>query len=131
MFYDENLDTGSTPDETAFQVMATPAGGSAASFTPTGVSISGAQVKLTFDKPFAHNDALTVSYTKPETSPIQDAAGNDAPEFTTPLVVTNTSTVPQRSPSPGSIPTPAPIIAHAEFRVTRSNTSSKRAGRAD
>ena len=122
--YDENLkSTGSTPAETAFQVMATPAGGSATSFTPTAVSISGAEVSLTFDKPFAHNDALTVTYTKPGTNPIQDAAGNDAPEFTTPLDVTNDSTIPRISIT--AVRTEAtPGLANAEFRVTRSNTSS-------
>ena len=116
--YDETLDGGSTPDKTAFQVMATPAGGSPTSFTPTAVSISGAQVSLTFDKPFAHNDALTVTYTKPSANPIQDPADNDAPEFTT-LDVTNTSTIPRVSIT--AVRTEAtPILNDPEFRITLS-----------
>ena len=105
--YDEDLDTNSTPDKTAFEVMATPAGGSATSFTPTGVEIAGAAVNLTFDKPFAHNDALTVTYTKPATNPIQDLAGNDAPAFTDAPPSPTTAPSPA-SPSPPSAPRPPP-----------------------
>ena len=121
--YDEALDTGSTPDKSAFEVMATPSGGSAASFTPTDVGVNGSTVLLSFAKPFAHNDTLTLTYTKPSSNPIQDVAGNDAPSITTPLVVTNNSTIPRVSIA--WVHTDAsPIIAHAEFRVTRSNTST-------
>ena len=106
--YDETLDGGSTPDKSAFTIMATPAGGAAASFTPTDVLVvNGSTVLLSFAKPFAHNDTLTLTYTKPSSNPIQDVAGNDAPSITTPRRRDQQQHDPPRSPSPGSTPTPA------------------------
>ena len=125
--YNEALKTSSVPDNSVFTVEATPAGGSEAAValaSSGGVTVSGSTVVLKLAVPIAHNDSsVKVTYAKPATGAvIEDANGNDAAGFTD-RAVTNNSAVPRVSiervyadASPG--------IAHAEFRVTRSNTSA-------
>ena len=125
--YNEALKTASVPAVAAFTVKATPAGGSEAVValaSSGGVTVSGSTVVLKLAVPITHNDSsVKVSYAKPTTGAvIEDANGNDAADFTD-RAVTNNSTAPRVSiervhadASPG--------IAHAEFRVTRSNTSA-------
>ena len=125
--YNEALKTASVPAVAAFTVKATPAGGSEAVValaSSGGVTVSGSTVVLKLAVPITHNDgSVKVSYEKPGTGAvIEDANGNDAADFTD-RAVTNNSVAPRVSiervyadASPG--------IAHAEFRVTRSNTSA-------
>ena len=57
--YNEPMKTTSLPGNSAFEVRATPAGGSEAELdlaSSGGVSVSGSTVVLTMDKPIAHND---------------------------------------------------------------------------
>jgi uncharacterized repeat protein (TIGR02059 family) len=74
--YDEPLDTGSVPAASAFS--ATVNGGARG---VSGVSVAGSVVTLTLTTPAAPGDTVTVSYTVPATSPVQDQAGNDAAGF--------------------------------------------------
>ena len=125
--YNEALKTSSVPAVAVFTVEATPAGGSEAAValaSSGGVTVSGSTVVLKLAVPIAHNDSsVKVTYAKPATGAvIEDANGNDAAGFTD-RAVTNNSAVPRVSiervyadASPG--------IAHAEFRVTRSNSSA-------
>ena len=125
--YNEALKTASVPAVAAFTVEATPAGGSEAEValaSSGGVTVSGSTVVLKLAVPITHNDgSVKVTYDKPATGAvIEDANGNDAAGFTD-RAVTNNSVAPRVSiervyadASPG--------IAHAEFRVTRSNTSA-------
>ena len=71
--YNEALDTGSAPGTGAFAVTVD---GSARSVN--GVAVSGSAVRLTLASAVTAGQTVTVSYTKPATNPIQDAAGNDA-----------------------------------------------------
>lgn len=75
--YDEALDSGSTPDETDFQVQV--------NFAPTNValvSVAGSQVVLTLASVPATFDTVSVSYTVPASNPTQDTTGNDAAQLT-------------------------------------------------
>ena len=84
--YDEALDEGSTPAAGAFAV--TVAGSTA---TVSDVDVSGSAVTLTLASAVAARQTVTVSYTVPGTSPIQDEAGNDAAALTGQVVVNNTA----------------------------------------
>ena len=77
LLYDEALDLTSQPAESAFTVEV---GGVARPVTM--VSFSGNRhVNLVLGSAFRPGDTLTVSYEKPATGPIQDAARNDAASF--------------------------------------------------
>ena len=91
LLYNEALDAGSTPAVGSFTV--TVAG---TDQTPTGVAVSGRTVTLTLGTAAAAGDTVTVSYTKPGSNPIQDAAGNDAGALSSQAVtnVTGDVTVP-------------------------------------
>ena len=99
--FNEALKESSVPENSAFTVKTTPAGGSegtVALAASNAVSISGDTLTLKLATPIAHNDtAATVSYAKPGTGAvIEDANGNDAADFTD-RAVTNNSTVPRVS----------------------------------
>ena len=76
--YAEDLDIHSVPAASAYEV--TVDGGAAAE--PTGVAVSGNTVTLTLASAVTVGQTVTVSYTKPPSSPLQDASGLDAPAFT-------------------------------------------------
>ena len=124
--FNEALKTSSVPDKSTFTVERTPAGGSEETVNlaaANAVAVSGSVVTLKLATPVAHNDgSLKVSYEKPGSgSVIEDAIGNDAASFME--TVTNDSTAPRVS-IVAVYPDASPLFAHAEFRVTRSNTAT-------
>ena len=126
--FDEALRAAAVPGKSAFTVNATPVGGVEATIAlaeTDPVSVSGRTVVLTLATPVAHNDSdLKVSYEKPGTGGvIEDANGNDAASFTD-LAVVNNSSVPMVSIR-AVHDDATPGIAHAEFKVTRSNTGAE------
>ncbi|MCY3557116.1 MAG: SwmB domain-containing protein [Chloroflexi bacterium] len=72
LYYDEDLDTGSTPATSDFTVTV---GGSGR--TVSGVAVSETAVTLTLASSVSSGASVTVAYTK-GTNPIQDVAGTDA-----------------------------------------------------
>ena len=123
--YDEALNEASTPAATAFEVKATPLGGVEATdlAAMAVVSVAGSTVVLTLAKPIAHDDGtVTVTYTKPASGVIEDAAGNDAGPLTD-EAVTNNSQVPRVTVA-AVHPDATPGIANPVFRVIRSNTAA-------
>ena len=135
--YNEALSTASVPAASAFTVRATPAGGSETTLAlveadPDNnivpVAVDGSTVTLTLAAPAAHNDTLTLSYTKPtgaDAAPLEDLGGNDAADFTD-RAVTNNSAIPRVSIA-AVYPDATPGIADPVFRVTRSNTDADNA----
>ena len=123
--YNEALNASSTPAATAFTVKATPLGGSEATdlAAMAVVSVAGSTVVLTLAKPIAHDDeAVTVTYTKPASGVIEDAAGNDAGPLTD-EAVTNNSLAPRVTVAAAHSDA-TPGIANPVFRVIRSNTAA-------
>ena len=123
--YDEALNASSTQAATAFTVKATPLGGVEATdlAAMAVVSVAGSTVVLTLAKPLAHDDGtVTVTYTKPASGVIEDAAGNDAGPLTD-EAVTNNSQVPRVTVA-AVHPDATPGIANPVFRVIRSNTAA-------
>ena len=123
----EPLKITSVPAASAFTVEATPLGGSegtVAVATTNGVAVNGSTVVLTLATPVAHNDgSVKVSYEKPGSGAVlEDLKSNEATNFTD-VAVTNNSTIP-RVHIEALHSDASPRIAHAEFRVTRSNTST-------
>ena len=101
--YDELLDTGSEPASSAFSVTV-----EGASRPVTRVSVTADTVVLTLASPVLPDQTVTVSYTPPTASPIQDAAGNDAAALTNEAVDVPTGTltasfvdVPSKHAGPG------------------------------
>ena len=126
--FDEALRAAAVPGKSAFTVKATPLGGVEATVSLADtdpVSVSGRTVVLTLATPVAHNDSdLKVSYEKPGTGGvIEDANGNDAASFSD-LAVVNSSSVPRVSIR-AVHDDATPGIAHAEFKVVRSNTGTE------
>ena len=125
--FSEPLKTSSVPAASAFTVKATPAGGSeetVALAASNAVSISGDTLTLKLATPIAHNDtSVKVTYEKPGTGAvIEDANGNDAASFTD-QPVENFSGVPRVSIEAVHADA-SPGIAHAEFRVTSSSSTT-------
>ena len=125
--FDEILDESSTPAATAFTVEATPQGGSegAVDLAATdGVTVSENTVILKLDAPIAHVDTgVKVSYAKPGSGAVlEDLGGNEASSLYD-QAVTNNSAIPRVSIE-AVHPDATPLIAHMEFRVTRSNTDA-------
>ena len=90
------LDGLSIPDGSSFTVKV---GGSAVNLDSVNpVSISGGTVTLLLASGVLPTDVVTVSYTAPATSPLRDAALNNAPSFTD-VPVTNKSTGPPGNPA--------------------------------
>ena len=87
LVYDEALDTSSIPAASAYSVVVGMATGAA----PTGVGISGARVTLTLPTAATSGDTVTVTYTKPSTTPLQDAEDNDVADLSNEAVANNTS----------------------------------------
>ena len=128
--FNEALRETSVPVNSAFTVKATPAGGSEETLalaTTGGVTVDGSTVALKLAKPIAHSDTgVKVKYDKPQSgSVIEDAAGNDLESFGD-QAVTNGSLIPRVSISREHADA-SPGIAHAEYRVTRSNTDTDNA----
>ncbi|MCW8209532.1 hypothetical protein D8B24_21580, partial [Verminephrobacter aporrectodeae subsp. tuberculatae] len=79
----------------------------------TAILVSGAMVNataktvtLTLSRAVANSESVTVSYTKPESgNVVEDAAGNDAADFSS-QTVTNNTPAPSPSPAPGPGPGP-------------------------
>ena len=80
--FDEGLDFSSIPDSSAFTIKA-----NGTELSLAGVSSIGAPRSLHVDLTAAERrirpgETVTVSYTKPSTNPLQDAAGVETPSFT-------------------------------------------------
>ena len=78
--YDKTLDTGSVPAGSAFTVKVGGSGVNLAGTTPVG--ISGTTVTLTLAAAVTHGEAVTVSYARPGSNPLQDEEGNVAADLT-------------------------------------------------
>lgn len=81
-----------TPAASAFSV----SGGK----TVTAVARNGASLSLTVSAAYVYGDVISVTYTKPTTNPIQDAAGNQTANFGPAGVVNNIA-----APGDGVVPT--------------------------
>ena len=84
--YNEALDPSSTPANDAYTI-AVSGGGTPP--TVTGTTISGAMATLTLSAAVTRGVTVTVSYT-PDSTPLQDTAGNDAAALTTRSVTNDT-----------------------------------------
>ena len=85
MTYNETLDSASVPATNAFAVTV-----NGAARGVSTVEIAGTTVTLTLASPVVADNTVTVAYTKPATSPLQDAAGNDALNLPATNVTNNT-----------------------------------------
>ena len=84
--YNEALDTGSTPAATDYTV--TVAGSQR---TVSDVAIRGSAVTLTLSPAVTDGQAVTVSYTVPGATPVQDRSRNDAAALADQIVTNNTN----------------------------------------
>ena len=87
LVYNEALDRGSVPAASAYSVVVDSAPG----VPPSSVAVDGARITLTLSTAAASGDTVTVTYTKPSTNPLQDAAENDVAQLTNQTVANNTS----------------------------------------
>ena len=116
--YDEALDEGSVPDESAFSVSL----GGAAGQAPSNVEVSGQTVTLTLATPAAAGQTMTVSYTVPTGTgamPLLDLNGIAAAALTDEMVTNQTIVLPVVSVA-AVHPKAAPGLADAQFRLTAS-----------
>ena len=97
LVYDEPLDEGLVPAVSAFTLAGTTA-------TVTAVSVMGRTVILTLTAAPTETD-VRLTYTVPGTNPVQDKAGNPAPEFTDELVTR------RNPPPPPPPPNTPPVVA--------------------
>ena len=107
--YDEALDDDSTPAAAAFTVRETTSGGLSGPITVSRVSVSGMSVTLTLAKAPGSGNSVTVSYDPTDAGsggPIRDAAGNEAPAFTSRTV---TASTPPEPPEPMDPMDPMPM----------------------
>ena len=80
--FDETLDASPAPAGSAFRVSTKRPGGTDRTIAGTGAAaVSGMTATVTLGEAVAHGEAVTVSYTAPDTNPLLDAAGNKAPGF--------------------------------------------------
>lgn len=79
--FNEALSAGNVPATSAFAV----SGGK----TVSSVGISGSTVNVTVNAAYANGDTITVSYTQPGSSALQDASGNKVASFTNQAVTNN------------------------------------------
>ena len=84
--YDETLDTGSVPAESAYSVEVDGGSGTA----PANVSISGSAVTLTLATAVTTGQTVTVSYAVPTSNPVQNLDRLDAGALTDQAVTNNT-----------------------------------------
>ncbi len=98
--YDEPLDEGSEPEPSAYTVTV---GTTTTTPAVTMVSVHDSMVTLTLDPAPAAGATVTLEYEVPGTTPVQDVAGNPAPEFTYELVT-------RRNPPPPPPPTNTPPV---------------------
>ncbi len=84
--YNETLDTASKPGTAAFTVKV-----NGELRTVSSIAISGTTVALTLASPVTPGQTVTLDYAVPDTSPIQDAAGNDAAALSGRTVTNNTA----------------------------------------
>ena len=82
--YDETLDTGSVPAESAYSVKVNGGSGTA----PSNASISGSAVTLTLATEVTEGQTVTVTYTVPSSNPVQNLVGLDAEALTDRAVTT-------------------------------------------
>ena len=82
--FSEALDDSSVPALSAFTILA-------GTTRRLGASraISGNEITFTFTTAFAHDDVITIAYTKPGSDPLQDEAGNEVETFTAQPVANN------------------------------------------
>ena len=107
--YDEALNT-TAPATSAFTVKV---GGTGRGVDT--VAISGSDVMLTLASAFRPGDTLTVSYTKPGSNPIKDAADNEADSLAETTVTNNlAATAPD---APGNLSAGIVAISAAPFRA--------------
>ena len=90
LVYSEALDTGSEPAPAVFAV--TVAG---TARNVTAVTLGGSKVTLTLASAVTAGEAVAVSYTKPQASPLRDLAGNEAGSFSGRAVDTGTAEIPE------------------------------------
>ncbi len=90
----EDLDANSIPAAGAFTVEKTPSGGTETTVTVSGTpAFSGKTVTLTLAAAVVSTDTVTVSYANPNTNPLRDASGIEAPGFADYEVINNTGVV--------------------------------------
>ena len=100
--FDEQLDTGETPDKSAFAV--TVAGGS---WGVDAVTVSGSAVTITLVTAVVAGDAVTVGYTAPageSDARLKDLAGNAADSFSGQIVTNDTPAAAQLTASTHDVP---------------------------
>ena len=97
--YGEALDESSTPATDAFSVTV-----DGAVRSVSDISVSGGTVALTLASAATRGQEVTVAYTEPETSPIQDKAENKAPAFESREARNNTAGPPD-TPDPPTVTT--------------------------
>ncbi len=81
--FDRSLDADSASASSAFTVTATPESGAARTINgaSAAVTIDGATASATLAQAVAEGEAVTVSYAKPASKPLQDASGNEVLDF--------------------------------------------------
>ena len=101
--YDEALDGDSVPAAAAFTVTETTSEDLSGSITVSRVAVSGMSVTLTLAKAPGSGNSVTVSYDPSDAGSgksIRDAAGNEAPAFTSRTVTASTPTEPMEPMEP-------------------------------
>ena len=106
LFFDETLDSTSIPDKSAFTVEIE---GNPRTVTSASRDATGKAIRVDLAAVVRPGETVTVSYTKPRTNPLKDAADNETASFTD-FVVTNTlaSTAPE---APGNLTATAGTVA--------------------
>ena len=104
--YGEALDESLTPATDAFSVTV-----DGAARSVSDVSVSGSTVALTLTSAATRGQEVTVAYTEPETSAIQDEAENKAPAFASREVRNNTA-------GPPDTPDPPTVTADSATSLT-------------
>ncbi len=125
--FSEALKETPLPQASAFTVRVTPNGGTAGTVAlrdTIPIAVSDTTILLYPDRPIAHDDVVTVSYTKPSSgNVVEDLAGSDLESFAA-VAVTNNSTIP-RITLEAVYDEASPVLANPRFRVTRSNVSDQ------
>ncbi len=89
--FDEALDGDSAPAGSRFRVSATLPGGTARTIASAGKTvIADMTVTVTLHEAVVHGEVVTVGYTKPGSTPLRDAAGNETENFSRQAVANDT-----------------------------------------